>query len=308
MIQVFTATGCRIPYEIPGYCIPVEAGSALREEHLEGYQRDNDGENISDRNQNYCELSVLYWGWKNSNADIKGLCHYRRFFHESGSVRIYGNDHVYGKDLVQIAPTERQIESMLENCDVILPIPYHPYPDTVGQDLLQYVYPGDIRIMENVLANEYGKYYETYCAIKDKCHIPYCNMMIARASVYDAYCAWLFPLLMRVGDELDLTQYDAAHRRIYGYLAEVLLSVWVETNALRVSYLNLAQVWDLWKRPEGISNLVLIDRTIRHIESIPVISALYHVYSSIRYPIAYQGYMSTRQLVQDNAIDRAGQH
>ena len=45
-----------------------------------GYTKDNTGDNISSKNANYCELTGMYWAWKNLDADYIGLAHYRRHF------------------------------------------------------------------------------------------------------------------------------------------------------------------------------------------------------------------------------------
>ncbi|HIX95170.1 MAG TPA: DUF4422 domain-containing protein, partial [Candidatus Gemmiger excrementipullorum] len=68
------------PYWIPDdpMYLPVQMGHAIHPDI--GYTGDDTGENISDRNWNFCELTGLYWAWKNIEADYIGLVHYRRYF------------------------------------------------------------------------------------------------------------------------------------------------------------------------------------------------------------------------------------
>ena len=68
-------------YEVPNSDIylPVQVGVEGKEKILD-YQPDNEGENISSKNPYYCELTALYWAWKNLKADYIGLTHYRRHF------------------------------------------------------------------------------------------------------------------------------------------------------------------------------------------------------------------------------------
>ena len=68
---------------------------------------DDVGDNISSKNSNYCELTGLYWLWKNCKDDYIGICHYRRFF--SKSFR-------YG-----VIATEEELLCKLSKYDMIVP-------------------------------------------------------------------------------------------------------------------------------------------------------------------------------------------
>ena len=62
-------------------------------------------------------------------------------------------------------------------------------------------------------------------------------MFVMRREFLDAYCAWLFPVLLDVEERLDISGYDAYNSRVFGFLSERLLDVWIVTN--RVPYTEL---------------------------------------------------------------------
>ena len=68
-------------YSLPGEDIyaPIQVGG-VRIPGMENALRDDTGENISAKNKYYCEMTALYWAWKNLDADCIGLVHYRRYF------------------------------------------------------------------------------------------------------------------------------------------------------------------------------------------------------------------------------------
>ena len=80
--------------------VPVQAGRALYPAigHIAG---DDTGPNISAKNPNYCELTALYWGWKNLDAEYLGLAHYRRYLAKPGLGR--GRARLPGKKELQRA-------------------------------------------------------------------------------------------------------------------------------------------------------------------------------------------------------------
>ena len=77
-VKIIVATHKK--YEMPkdDIYIPLHVGAEGKEDI--GFIKDNTGDNISEKNPYFCELTGLYWAWKNLNADYIGLVHYRRHF------------------------------------------------------------------------------------------------------------------------------------------------------------------------------------------------------------------------------------
>jgi len=59
--------------------VPIWAGKN-NAQGIHGFTGDDFGDNISDKNKYFSELSGIYWIWKNRKSDVVGTCHYRRYF------------------------------------------------------------------------------------------------------------------------------------------------------------------------------------------------------------------------------------
>ncbi|MCF0231658.1 MAG: DUF4422 domain-containing protein, partial [Enterococcus sp.] len=103
--------------------VPMQVGFA--DTDFSGYLRDNTGDNIAQKNKNFCELTALYWIWKNCDADVKGLVHYRRLLADTEKVHAKSIDQKYERLLKQ-----ETIECLLQTNDIILPKAHCYYTET----------------------------------------------------------------------------------------------------------------------------------------------------------------------------------
>ena len=58
-------------------------------------------------------------------------------------------------------------------------------------------------------------------------------MMVAKKEIFDEYCSWLFDILFEVEKRTDISNYTTAEARIYGYISERLVDVWVSHNNIK---------------------------------------------------------------------------
>lgn len=219
VILVVTHKACWMP-DLPGYRpIQVGPGTTIRSDWL----RDDTGEQISEKNPTFCELTGLYWAWKNMDAEIVGLCHYRRYL---GSRRRKG-------DKKNRLLTEDEIRALLAEHDAILPVKRHYWIETRESQYAHAHHAEDLRCVEGILRERYPEYlpaWEKMLASRSG-HI--CNMFIMRKKTADEYCRWLFDILFEAEKRLDISGYSGKDRRVFGYLGERLLDVWADTNRLQ---------------------------------------------------------------------------
>lgn len=241
MTDIYIATHKQIQFPLPNCYKWVQVNAAQNGE-WDNYYHDNDFcDNISVKNDSYCELTALYQLWKHSNADIKGLCHYRRFFGKSTGISIneYLEESLKRGVLAHKVINEKRIKHLLKNNDIIVTHKLCPFPLTAFEDLERFVYLEDIRSMITVINCYYPDYCEALYDTLESLHISYCNMFISSNSLFDQYCDWLFGVIGHIEKETDISGYDKGHKRLFGYLAEVLLNVYIKKHHLVTSEVDI---------------------------------------------------------------------
>lgn len=210
------------------YYIPLYVGKG---DNPEGYVRDNTNDNIADKNDSYCELSALYWIWKNSDCDIVGLEHYHRFFVQfrRKKITIKGRFLVIFKRRCFEILSQQNINQLLSEYDIIVKnsVVYKSrnadvFLESLNKDLLDYV--------DLLIANEYTKYHDEYRKMMQRHTHFNCNMFIGYKSVIDQYCGWLYEVLNKIDDNNRIINGDRLHNRELGYVGEMLFEPWIRVN------------------------------------------------------------------------------
>ncbi|MCC4381911.1 DUF4422 domain-containing protein [Limosilactobacillus reuteri] len=191
---------------------------------------DNTKINISNKNKNYCELTGLYWLWKNSSDKYVGIEHYRRYFTHD----------FFGRKLLN----DSEIRELLRIYDIILPFPKR-FPTSIENDYINNSgYKRDLDELTKIIKKRYPEYISEYKKVMEGNTLYLFNMMILNKHTFDNYCAWLFDILFELEKKVSLEGYSDYQKRIYGFLSERLLNVWILHNNLKccpIGVINIEQ-------------------------------------------------------------------
>lgn len=199
------------PPKLQPFETAIQAGAALTKERIASFA-DNTRENISEKNRQYCEMSAVYWVWKNTNHEWTGIEHYRR--------------HLLVKP------------NMLNSrVDVILPLPYICYPHTMAQfrrfvseDILQAL----LQALKVLHPKEYGRYHEILYGSYQYTY----NLICARQEVFHDYCRWFFRITEFLESRSDEVS-EIKSTRALSYVAEVLTNLYFMYNSDRWNILHV---------------------------------------------------------------------
>lgn len=220
-MKVTVVVAAHKPYAMPKdpLYLPLHVGAEGKEPF--GFAGDNTGENISAKNPTFCELTGLYWAWKNLDADYIGLAHYRRHFCGKGR----------GEPLSRVL-TEQEAQALLAGKDGILPQKRKYYIETLYSHYAHTMHVGPLDLTGEIIREKYPAYVPAFEALKKRTSAHMFNMLILRKDHLDAYCAWLFDILFELEKRVDATAYDAFHARFFGRVSELLLDVWLSEQSL----------------------------------------------------------------------------
>ncbi|MBS5615853.1 MAG: DUF4422 domain-containing protein [Haemophilus parainfluenzae] len=200
----------------------------------EDFYQDNSGANISEKNSSFCELTGLYWAWKNGvfeNNEYVGLVHYRRYF--------------AGKALdlkkKQIA-SESELLTILEKYDVILPRKRNYFIESIYSHYQHAHHIEDLDLTRDVIIELQSEYLESFDAVMQGRKLHLYNMFVMSSEKASEYCHWLFSILFELEQRIDITQYDNYQKRVFGFIAERLFNVWILYNQLNVKYLSVVNL------------------------------------------------------------------
>lgn len=215
-------------YEMPNddMYFPIHVGAEGKDSI--GYVGDNSGDNISSKNPYYCELTGVYWSWRNLDCDYIGLVHYRRHFKNKRC----------GKGFKNVLNNEKLNTLIDKNPDsIFLPKPRHYYIETNESQYLHAHHSEGLDNTIKVIKDDYPEYVDSWNTVMKRRSGHRFNMFIMKKDTFEAYCTWLFDVLFKVEKITDISTWNKSEQRIYGYLAERLMDVWILKNKLSVKNL-----------------------------------------------------------------------
>lgn len=227
-VQIFVATHKKfsLPENIEkSIYIPFQVGIG---EEL-GYLRENNKINIADKNPNFCELTLLYYIWKNIETDVIGLAHYRRYLYKKHKFKKIFGLYIPWKRFYEPL-TRTDILKLLNKYDLILPrvnnVPEYSIKEQYGHTH----HIEDWNIIKDIIREKYPEYLDTFIKV-EKGHIFYgCNMFISKKKTIIPYFEWMFDILFEAEKRCDISHYSDYQKRIFGFLSERLFTVWVLHN------------------------------------------------------------------------------
>lgn len=242
-IKIIVATHKKYQMPEEKMYLPVHVGREGKQDL--GYAGDNTGDNISNKNNFYCELTGMYWAWKNLDAHYIGLCHYRRYF--SCGKKIPKDE----QEKFKVVLHENELKKIIENTDVILPKKRSYFHiENVYDHYKHTMYVEPLEETRKIIEEKCPEYLTEFDKLHKRTSAHMFNMFIMKKEILDKYCTWLFDILFELEKRYNPSQYDSFHARYLGRISELLLDVWIYTNKINYEEVKVIDMQPVnwWKK------------------------------------------------------------
>jgi Domain of unknown function (DUF4422) len=252
--KIFIVTHKALPLINNALYIPIQVGN---NDSISQIVRDNTEDNISSKNDNFCELTASYWINKNiDDCEFVGICHYRRFFNFFPSIFNFSPSRqkkILAKDFektrtfnASIEKTNEEISSILKKYDCIM---LRAYKIKEGLSASYYNPKGhrksDWETTVAIIKELYPEYTESITHHLDNgnnFHMG--NMMITSKEKWDVYHDWLFSILFELEKRIEIPK-DAIQKRVFGYISERIINLYVYHNNFKIKELGGYKITDI---------------------------------------------------------------
>lgn len=235
-IYCFTSKTYRLLDKLPQNIIPVGLGNKT---YPVNYLKETNGQNLSNHNKYFAEMSGIYWVFKNrlqnyDENDYIGFCHYRRFWLDN----LYPLKHnEYTNIYSKLLKDENNLQN--KSCDTFLLDPTKLKNENIYDHFINNHGGKLLNELPNMIET---KLYEAFLKYTQKSEFSACNMFITKPKYFRDYCEFIFPFLD------DLLKYclkndlcKGANIKLPAYFIERFTSFWFHHHT-EIKYLSYAQL------------------------------------------------------------------
>lgn len=246
-VKVFVLYHKRAPMFRSDCFEPLQTGCANATEAL-GLLRDDDGENISEKNDRYAELTGNYWVWKNylpqhPEIEYVGFCHYRRFLdfwkRPVCDVMPFGREMSFARFEKRFASkyTESNILRAIGGFDIVVPSEFstRQFGRSNYVHYLECGHPQrDLDRLVEIIARQCPEYMPEVTEYLQGDSGYYCLNYLMRRELFESFMRWWFPLvdeLVASSDWSGYVRYEES--KVPAFLAERFFNVWLRHEGKR---------------------------------------------------------------------------
>lgn len=218
-VKLFIAChkACDVPTD--SIYLPLHVGAEGKDSI--GFERDDTGDNISNKNPLYCELTGLYWCLHNLEYDYLGLVHYRRYF------TLKSKSYQKKNGELSSVLTREELEPLLNQYKIIVPKKRNYYIETVYSHYAHTFDGNQLNVTRKILEELHPEYTRAFDSFMNQKKAYIFNMFIMPKELIQEYCDWLFPILFELDKRIDTSSMSSFEKRYVGRVAERLFNVWL---------------------------------------------------------------------------------